>query len=279
MGSLVTDDELSLRWNDFESSLAQSFSDMRDNSHFFDVKIACFDKKSVMKTIPAHKIILSACSPVFKELLCAIGTGDSNNPLLFLRGISYQEISAVLDFIYNGQTKVQHKELDAFLTTAEELKIKGLSKEKNSICSTPSRKRPFQQQPKDTYETNGGLKSNTKKSRPLSPIVWEQLHEDNFDNITLKSKIRNCSPIDQDGLSTSVPEDNSENITVTAEVLTLEVGDVDYEDFTDTKDENHEDYTKTEMRDLFDESNYQHNDEAGMKSLPADSKGLTFILI
>ena len=176
MGSLATDEELSLRWNDFESNLAQSFSDMRDNSDFFDIKIACFDKKSVMKTIPAHKMILSACSPVFKQLLCAIGTGDSNNPLLFLRGISYQEISAVLDFMYNGQTKVQHKELDAFLATAEELKIKGLSNEnqgiednkENSICSTP-RKQPFQQQPEDTYETNGGLKSNNKKYRPLSP--------------------------------------------------------------------------------------------------------------
>ena len=95
MGSLDTDEELSLRWNDFESNLAQSFSDMRYNSHFFDVKIACFDKKSVMKTIPAHKMILSACSPVFKELLCTIGTVDLKCPLLFLRGISYEEMTAI----------------------------------------------------------------------------------------------------------------------------------------------------------------------------------------
>ena len=62
-------EELCLRWNDFESILSRSFCEMRDESDFFDVRIACFDDKSVMKTIPAHRVVLSACSPVFKELL------------------------------------------------------------------------------------------------------------------------------------------------------------------------------------------------------------------
>ena len=150
MGSLATDDELSLRWDDFASNFAQSFSDMRNDSDFFDVKIACFDNKSEMKTIPAHKMVLSACSPVFKELLGAIGTGDSKNPLVFLRGISYKEISSILDFMYSGQTNVDHKELNGFLAAAEELKIRGLSQENQrkqgtSNNSTSSRKRPFEE--------------------------------------------------------------------------------------------------------------------------------------
>ena len=159
MGSLSVE-KLSLSWKDFESNLVQSFSVMRDNSDFSDIKIACFDSKSVMKTIPAHKMVLSACSPVFKKLLQAIGTGESKNPLLFLRGITYQEMSAILDYMYNGETKIQHKELDAFLTTAEDFKIKGLTREnqENSINSTPSRKRPAQyQQEEDPLENNSVL--------------------------------------------------------------------------------------------------------------------------
>jgi len=121
-------EELCLRWNDFESILSRSFCEMRNESDFFDVRVACFDNKSVMKTLPAHRVVLSACSPVFKELLRVMGgTGDAKGPLIFLRGISYHEMEAVLDFMYNGQTKVQHTDLDAFLAAAEELKIKGLT--------------------------------------------------------------------------------------------------------------------------------------------------------
>merc|ERR1711890_169003 len=44
-----TAEELCLRWNDFETILSRSFAEMRDDSDFFDVRIACFDEKSVMK--------------------------------------------------------------------------------------------------------------------------------------------------------------------------------------------------------------------------------------
>ena len=71
-----------------------------------------------------NRVVLSACSPVFKEILRSLGPGDAKGPLIFLRGISYHEMEAVLEFMYNGQTKVQHKELDAFLAAAEELKFK-----------------------------------------------------------------------------------------------------------------------------------------------------------
>ena len=133
---------LGLRWNDFESILSHSFSEMREDSDFFDVKVACYDDKNDMKTIPAHKVILSACSPVFKDLLRALqleGAGQHENQLIFLRGISYHEMLAVLDFMYNGQTKVRQDDLDAFLAAAEELKIKGLTNSHNSSSSATKR--------------------------------------------------------------------------------------------------------------------------------------------
>lgn len=160
MGSSAQNEELCLKWNDFESILSRSFCEMRDERDFFDVRIACFDDKSVMKTLPAHRVVLSACSPVFKELLRAIGAnGDSKGPLIFLRGISYHEMEAVLDFMYNGQTKVSHTELDAFLAAAEELKIKGLTSSEPS--SNSSRKRP------NDHE-KPGKNSISKKPRPAS---------------------------------------------------------------------------------------------------------------
>lgn len=243
-------EELCLRWNDFESILSRSFCEMRDESDFFDVRIACFDDKSVMKTIPAHRVVLSACSPVFKELLRAIGTGDSKGPLIFLRGISYHEIEAVLEFMYNGQTKVQQTELDAFLAAAEELKIKGLTTSNptgNTNDSTPtSRKRPSThvQHEDSPFDNNGaGLQksSKSKKSRPAPNAVG------------------------QAGPSSAHTSDgNAGNMAVKAEEVTL----VDSEN-----DESYQDYAEAEIDEPFDESAYQDHDQDGAGAdFPTDSK-------
>jgi len=245
-------EELCLRWNDFESILSRSFCEMRDESDFFDVRIACFDDKSVMKTIPAHRVVLSACSPVFKELLRAIGTGDSKGPLIFLRGISYHEIEAVLEFMYNGQTKVQQTELDAFLAAAEELKIKGLTTSNptgNTNDSTPtSRKRPSThvQHEDSPFDNNGaGLQksSKSKKSRPAPNAVG------------------------QAGPSSAHTSDgNAGNMAVKAEEVTL----VDSEN-----DESYQDYAEAEIDEPFDESAYQDHDQDGAGAdFPTDSKDL-----
>ena len=104
---------------------------------------------------------------MFKEILRSLGPGDAKGPLIFLRGISYHEMEAVLEFMYNGQTKVQHKELDAFLAAAEELKIKGLTSSQNT-SETPSRKRQADHE-------NGVKKGGSiKKSRPVAPPVSQQ---------------------------------------------------------------------------------------------------------
>ena len=248
MGSLATD-KFSLHWKDFESNLAHSVSDMRNDSNFFDVKIACFDNKSEMKTIPAHKMVLSACSPIFKELLCAIGTADSQNPMVFLRGISFQEISAILDFMYSGETKVEHNEFDAFLAAAKDLQIRGLSEENqrnegNSNNSTPSGKRPSQDklQENDDLENDVSLKSEIKKT--LSPIS-------SFSS-----------------MGVFIPEGNFENVTVKVE----QVGHEDEDDY--------QDHTKTEMLDPFDESSYQDYDKTGAeKSMDCEGMDVSFIFL
>ena len=243
-------EELCLRWNDFESILSRSFSEMRDESDFFDVRVACFDEKSVMKTLPAHRVVLSACSPVFKELLRVMGrTGDSKGPLIFLRGISYHEMEAVLDFMYNGQTKVQHTDLDAFLAAAEELKIKGLTTNtgqpggasggsgSNESTSGASRKRPSMQHESDGFDN--GLKVKIKKSKPTPNVA-------------------------QAGPSSAGAEAESAagNMVVKSEEVTLDV-----------EDDSYQDYAEAELEEPFDESAYQDHDGTGADNFPTDSKG------
>ncbi len=232
-------EELCLRWNDFESILSRSFAEMRDDREFFDVKVACFDDDSKMKTIPAHKVVLSACSPVFKELLRQLDpVGGGKAPLIFLRGITFKDVEAVLDFMYNGQTKVQHDELDSFLAAAEDLKIKGLTT--NSAggsggannSDTPSRKRPS--------PAEGSNMAAARKPGPSSAVK--------------KQKVATPAKVDPEMSSETMVK--SERILEGDDSAMLEGDDGSYPGYEDDPA-------------IYDD-NYDDNDAS---NIPSDSKG------
>lgn len=54
----------SLKWNNFENQLLLSFSDLYMSKEFTDISLICEGK-----TVRAHKIILSMCSPYFRQIL------------------------------------------------------------------------------------------------------------------------------------------------------------------------------------------------------------------
>jgi len=108
-----------LRWNDFESNISSAFKELRDDKDFFDVTLACEDEQ-----IQAHKVILSACSPFFRNIL---RRNTHQHPLLYLKGIKYSDIQSVLNFMYHGEVNVAQEELNSFLAVAEDLRVKGLT--------------------------------------------------------------------------------------------------------------------------------------------------------
>jgi len=108
-----------LRWNDFETNISKAFKELRDEKDFFDVTLACDDNQ-----IEAHKVILSACSPFFRNIL---RRNPHQHPLLYLKGVKYTELLSVLNFMYMGEVNVAQDELNSFLSVAEDLRVKGLT--------------------------------------------------------------------------------------------------------------------------------------------------------
>jgi len=108
-----------LRWNDFETNISVAFKEIREEKDFFDVTLACDDSQ-----IQAHKVILSACSPFFRNVL---RRNPHQHPLLYLKGVKYQDLVSVLNFMYNGEVNVAQEELNTFLSVAEDLRVKGLT--------------------------------------------------------------------------------------------------------------------------------------------------------
>ena len=112
-------EKLCLQWNDFRSNVSQAFGDLREDLDFADVTLACEDGQQV----EAHKVILATSSPFFKGLLVK---NKHAHPLIYMRGVKSEDLTAMVDFLYCGEANVPQENLDSFLALAEELKLKGL---------------------------------------------------------------------------------------------------------------------------------------------------------
>ena len=71
----------------------------------------------------AHKVILAASSPFFRNLL---KMNKHPHPLIYMRGVKSENLLAVVDFLYRGEANVYQENLDSFLAIAEEFQLKGL---------------------------------------------------------------------------------------------------------------------------------------------------------
>ena len=104
---MANGEKFCLRWNDFENNISSSFQELREDKDFFDVTLACDDNQ-----LQAHKVILSACSPFFRSVL---KKNPHQHPLLYLKGVKYEDIVSVLNFMYHGEVSVAQEELNSFL--------------------------------------------------------------------------------------------------------------------------------------------------------------------
>ena len=124
-------DEFCLRWNSYESNISSSFRELREDSEFFDVTLCCDNGIDIVQ---AHKVILAACSPFFRDILSH--QKNQQNPLLYLKGICLKDLQAVLEFMYHGEVNLAQGSLNNFLEVAEELAIKGLSADTKPMSPT-----------------------------------------------------------------------------------------------------------------------------------------------
>ncbi|KAL6448664.1 hypothetical protein ACFW04_000485 [Cataglyphis niger] len=108
-----------LRWNNFQANITSQFEALRDDEDFVDVTFACDGRR-----LQAHKVVLSACSPYFKELF---KTNPCKHPIIFMRDVEFEHLQSLLEFMYAGEVNISQAELPTFLRTAESLQIRGLT--------------------------------------------------------------------------------------------------------------------------------------------------------
>lgn len=112
----MSSEKFSLKWNDFEKNISGALRELKEEEDLYDVTLACGDDE-----VSAHKVILSACSPFFRQVL---RRHRHQHPLLYLHGFTFSDLQSVLSFMYLGEVSIAQDQLNSFLAIAEELQGK-----------------------------------------------------------------------------------------------------------------------------------------------------------
>jgi len=252
-----------LRWNDFESNISVAFRELRDDKDFFDVTLACDDEQ-----IQAHKVILSACSPFFRQIL---RRNVHQHPLLYLKGVKYTDIQSVLNFMYHGEVNVAQEDLNSFLAVAEELRVKGLTQGPNTNSSTSkSDSRPA---PPSRPRSPPAQHSSTpvqKKARvstiddDIQEVAQVPVKSEPVDHISAHQTVQQPKYYNTQPSKVSAPHQSSyseattNQQTGTFSPATTELASYTTEVYDDQQDESYDDYGQ-----YVDEYNAQGMDPAG----------------
>merc|ERR1719500_1718302 len=73
----------------------------------------------------AHKVVLASCSPYLHSILMRL-RHSHQQPVIFLSRINISNLTKLVTFMYCGQVDVEESQLESFLQSAVELKVKGL---------------------------------------------------------------------------------------------------------------------------------------------------------
>ena len=119
-------DAMSLQYTNHSTSLSSNLATLLQNHMHCDVVLACKDGLK----LSAHKIILSACSKYFRDLLA--DTEIHQETIIVLRDINRKDMKAILDFLYSGEVKVPKYNLCEFLGAANAMQIDELKQYSSS---------------------------------------------------------------------------------------------------------------------------------------------------
>ena len=100
---------------------------MQNTAALTDVTLVCDDQKQVY----AHKVILCASSSVLKSII--ENFSQNSNSVIYLRGIQHEEMEAIINFIYLGETTFRIDRMSEFINVAKNLDVLEICNNLNAI--------------------------------------------------------------------------------------------------------------------------------------------------
>jgi len=167
-----------LKWNDFQTNVANSFRKLRSEEDFYDVTLVSDDRQQ----LSAHKIVLSASSEYFRTVL---KSNKHSHPLLCLNGVNTGDLKNILDFIYNGEIQIYQEDLDQFLDIAQRFQLEGLNggEESNTDDTEQFEEKALQKDEGGIMDIIGESKSVVSVVKPQKTMVIESANFDNLEEL------------------------------------------------------------------------------------------------
>ena len=113
---------INLKCSAFLTNISSSFITLQDSDLFTDVTLISNDNKKIQ----AHKVILSAGSEFFRDML---SDKSHAHPMLCLDGVSSEDLEWIIKYLYVGEVSVPQSSLQKFLEIANKFKCFGLNQE------------------------------------------------------------------------------------------------------------------------------------------------------
>lgn len=108
-----------LRWTNYHSNLSTVFDQLYQTESFADVTLI-----SEGRSIRAHKMVLAASSPYFQTIFTET---PCKHPVVIIKDVRYEELKALVDFMYRGEINVAQEHIRPLLKLAEMFQIRGLT--------------------------------------------------------------------------------------------------------------------------------------------------------
>ncbi|XP_068911849.1 protein tramtrack, beta isoform-like isoform X7 [Tenebrio molitor] len=235
----MASEQFSLCWDNFHKNMSSGMNSLLENEDLVDVTLAVEGKY-----LKAHKMVLSVCSPYFRELF---KMNPCKHPIVFMKDVSYIAMSDLLQFMYQGEVQVSQENLTTFIKTAEALQIKGLTGDGNG--STECDNEPHDEPPKPSDVETPKVTTRPKKIHhsPAAPPAKRprtSVTEQNVTTAVTKTEPAASStptneqliqfkmePYDQSQSTVTIPDDNPDE-TFTDDPLDESNADDGNEDYS-----------------------------------------------
>ena len=99
--------EYVLKWHSFSSTIQGVFRRLLEDSAFADVTLSVENRQ-----LQCHRLVLSACSTYFENLLM---THSHPHPIIILHDIPHSVAQALIKFMYSGEIRLPQNQLQCFL--------------------------------------------------------------------------------------------------------------------------------------------------------------------
>ena len=117
----MTDENLLVSWQDFETSCPDIIRNLWDDQDFSDVTLATGDGQQFR----AHRVILSSATTKLRSILR--NPEKCENLFLYLPDVQSTHLRNLLEFIYQGRCQVEQADFEEFLSCGRSLGIENLT--------------------------------------------------------------------------------------------------------------------------------------------------------